>query len=188
MMQKKPKVREEYVIVLDFLPHGKSQTKSSFKPSPLIQAIGISKFGLLEIVPKPDIQVMPGERLYVGEGKREKVHHIAGKLSYDKLTGNSQQELTYAIEKIVEENEDKYVEFFNKAQAIGLRRHALELLPGLGKRYMWDIIDARDEEPFTSFANIKERIKSIPDPRQAVIKRIIHELKEDEKIYLFVEK
>jgi putative nucleotide binding protein len=182
------KSKEENVIVLDFLPHGNSQTKKSFKQIPLIQAIGTNRFSLLEIVPKPDVQVMPGDILYVGEGKRDKVHHISGKLDYEKLTGNSQQELTYAVEKIVGDNEKNFVEFYNKAQAIGLRRHALELLPGLGKRYMWDIIEEREEKEFESFDNIKERIKAIPSPKQAIIKRIIHELKEEEKFYLFVDK
>ncbi|MBU0962867.1 MAG: DUF655 domain-containing protein, partial [Nanoarchaeota archaeon] len=66
-----------------------------------------------------------------------------------------------------------------------MRRHQLELLPGMGKKHMQEIIDEREKEPFKSFKDIKERVKLIPDPEKAVIKRIIEELEGQEKINLF---
>ena len=65
--------------------------------------------------------------------------------------------------------------------------HQLELLPGLGKKHMWEIIDARKEKEFSSFADIKKRVKLMPDPEKAIIKRITQELKGNEKHRLFVD-
>lgn len=182
-LKRKPAFREESVIVLDYL-----ENSSGRRNQKVIQAIGTGKFSLLEIVPKPDVEIFPEEELYVGEGKREKVHHISGKLTHENLTGHAQGELKFIVEKIVERNEDKYVNFFNKAQAISLRRHSLELLPGLGKRYMLEIVEERREGDFTSFEDIKARVKGVPDPKQSVIKRVMEELQQEEKFYLFVEK
>ena len=37
--------------------------------------------------------------------------------------------------------------------------HMLELLPGVGKKHMWEIIEARKDKPFESFEDIKNRVK-----------------------------
>ena len=50
---------------------------------------------------------------------------------------------------------------------------------------MEDLIKERENKPFESFDDIKNRIKSIPDPRKAVEKRLIEELTEIVKIRLF---
>ena len=65
--------------------------------------------------------------------------------------------------------------------------HQLELLPGLGKKHMWQIIETRDEKPFESFSDLKNRVKLMPDPEKAVIKRILQELEGIEKHKLFVD-
>ena len=51
---------------------------------------------------------------------------------------------------------------------------------------MWEVLDARKERPFESFADIRERVKLLPDPKQAVVKRILLELQGDQKYKLFV--
>ena len=64
--------------------------------------------------------------------------------------------------------------------------HSLELLPGLGKKHMWEILEERRGEDFTSFDNIKSRVKLIPDPEKLIIRRIIKELEGEEKHNIFV--
>ena len=64
--------------------------------------------------------------------------------------------------------------------------HALELLPGVGKKHMWEILEARKEEPFASFADIKKRVKLVSDPRKAIINRVFNEVSGKEKHFLFV--
>ena len=65
--------------------------------------------------------------------------------------------------------------------------HQIELLPGIGKRHMWEIINAREEKPFESFEDIKKRVKLIPDPEKLVIRRIIQEMEGSEKHRIFVD-
>ena len=66
-----------------------------------------------------------------------------------------------------------------------MRMHQLELLPGLGKKHMWEIIMARKAKPFENFEDLKNRVKLLPDPKQTVVKRIISELEGKEKYQIF---
>jgi len=95
-------------------------------------------------------------------------------------------ELERLIENIVKEREKEFVNFFNKCGPISTRLHTLEILPGIGKKHMWDIINERKIKPFESFEDIKKRIALIPDPKQSIIKRIFEELEEKDKYKLFV--
>ena len=82
-------------------------------------------------------------------------------------------------------DEARFVDFFNKAQPLTTRMHQLELLPGLGKKHMWEVIEARKEQLFTSFADIRKRVKLMPDPKVIVVKRILAELAGKEKHRIF---
>ncbi len=180
--------KEETVIVLDFLPNGYSSDKRPvYMKTAIAQAIGKKHFVLLELVPKKDIHLQPYEEVYIGEGKRDKIHHIIGKLPVERLTATAKAELEYVIKDIVNKDEGRFVEFFNKAQPLSTRMHQLELLPGLGKKHMWEIIEARKEKPFENFADIKKRVKLMPDPEKAIIKRILEELQGTEKHKIFVD-
>jgi len=182
------RAKEEYAIVLDFLQHGYLYDKRpSHKKTAIAQAIGKNHFTLLELVPKPGIFLQPYEEVYIGEEKREKIHHITGKLLSDKLTGTASSELKHVIEDLVVKNEAKFVEFFNKAAPLTTRMHQLELLPGLGKKHMWEIIEERKEKDFENFADIKKRVKLMPDPKKSIIKRILDELAGKEKHKLFTD-
>ena len=180
------KVKEEHAIVLDFLPHGyPGDTRPMHRKTPIAQAIGKEHFVLLELIPKKDQFLQPYEEVYLGEGKREKIHHILGRLPLDRLTETAKHELEFVIVDLVKKKEDRFVEFFNNANPINTRRHMLELLPGIGKRHMLDVVKEREEREFTSFDDIKERVKLIPDPEKVIVKRILKELNEEDKHRLF---
>ena len=51
---------------------------------------------------------------------------------------------------------------------------------------MWEIIEKRRGDPFKDFMDIKARVKLMPDPEKAIIKRILAELKNEDKYKLFV--
>jgi putative nucleotide binding protein len=176
--------REEHAIILDFLQHGYSDDPSAVK-TPIAQAVGMDHFTLLELVPKKGVFLQPYQEVYIGEGKREEIHHIKGKIPYDRLTATAKSELQPIIEKLVERNQERFVEFFNKAQPLSMRMHQLELLPGLGKKHMWEILNARKEKLFESFEDIKRRVKLMPDPKTVVVKRIVAELEGLEKHKIF---
>lgn len=179
-------IREEEAIVLDFLPHGYPFDKRpSHLKKPVVQALGTTHFVLLELVPKKDIFLQPYAEVYVGEGKREQIHHIVGKIGLDKLTETAKSELQYIVKDAVEKNPQKFIDFFNNAGPLSTRMHQLELLPGVGKKHMWEIIEERREKPFESFEDISNRVKLMPDPEKAIVKRIIRELEGKEKHHLF---
>ncbi len=182
------RTKEEKVIVLDFLPNGYPfDTRPIYQKTAVAQAIGKEHFVLLELVPKKDIHLQPYEEVYIGEGKREKIHHIIGKLPIEKLTATAKSELEYVIKDIVKKNEKRFVDFFNNAQPLSTRMHQIELLPGVGKKHMWEIIGARKEKLFENFKDIKKRVKLMPDPEKAIIRRILQELEGAEKHRLFVD-
>lgn len=183
----KTQQKEEYAIVLDFLPHGYPfDSRPMHKKTPIAQAIGKDHFILLELVPKKGQFLQPYQEVYMGEGKRDHIHHILGRIPLSKLTQTAKSELDYIIHEAVEKNEKRFVEFFNIAGPINTRRHQIELLPGIGKKHMWEIIERRQEKPFESFADIKQRVKLMPNPETVVIRRIIAELNEEDKYKLFV--
>ena len=116
------------------------------------------------------------DTVYIGKGKRDKIYRVLGKLNFENLTATSRIELEYAIRDIVEANEEKYVEFFNTTDSVSTRLHSLELIPGIGKKYMWDIIKAREEKPFESFQDITERLPTLTDPAGMIVNRVKQEL------------
>jgi len=175
--------KEEYAIVLDYLPNG---YPLEGKMIPIAQAIGLKNLVLLELVPRRGFSLQSKEKVYIGEGKRDKIYYIAGRLPREKLTENAKIQLGDFVEETVKEKEKEFIEFFNKAEAINTRIHQLELLPGFGKKHTEEILKAREEKKFESFEDIKKRIPSLPDPRKAIERRIIEELTEIQRHNLFV--
>src|SRR3989338_5011582 len=176
------RMREEYVIVLDFLPNGYPfDTRPGYMKTPIVQAIGKTYFVLLELVPKKDVTLQPHEEVYIGEGKRDKIHHINGRLPAAKLTATAKAEMEFVIANIVKANEARFVSFFNTAQPLSTRMHSLELLPGMGKKRMWELIEARDQKLFETFKEMRERLKLMPDPGKAIERRILLEITEPQK-------
>ncbi|MBS3135288.1 DUF655 domain-containing protein [Candidatus Woesearchaeota archaeon] len=181
-------VKEEYAIVLDFLPNGHPfDARPAHIKTPIAQAIGKDHFILLELVPKKDVFLQPLEEVYTGEGKREKIHHIYGKINYEKLTHTARSELDHVVKELIKKHEPRFIEFFNKAGPINMRRHQIELLPGIGKKHMMELLEQRQEKFFENFEDIRKRVKLLPDPEKIVIRRIISELKGEDKYKVFVE-
>ena len=180
-----PSQKEEYAIILDFLPNGYPFDTGSQRKMPIAQAMGEKSFTLLELAPKKEANLQSNQRVYIGEGKRDEIHHIIGRVSLSRLTETAKGELEFIIKDLVQKNPQQFIEFFNKCGPINTRRHQLELLPGIGKKHMWELLEQRKEKPFESFEDIKNRIKLLPDPEKTVIKRILAELDEKDKYKVF---
>src|SRR3989344_4372070 len=185
MIPQKVSLKEEQALVLDYLANGYPFEQDALK-TPIVQALGINHLTILELIPKRDMHLQSHQPVYIGEGKREEIHHIKGRIPYEKLTSTAKNELPHVIEEVVAKDEKKFVEFFNKAQPLTMRMHQLELLPGLGKKHMWEVITARKGHPFESFEDLKSKVKLIPDPKGMIVKRILSELEGKEKYQLFV--
>jgi putative nucleotide binding protein len=168
---------EDNAVILDYLPLGYvNEDLSTFKRQPIAQSIGIENFTLLELTPKEGVDLEIHENVYIGAGKRDKINRVKGKLDFENLTATSRIEIDYVIREIIEAHEDKYVKFFNEAESLNTRLHKLELIPGIGKKHMWDIIKVREEKPFESFEDIQKRVTLLSDPISLLVKRIKMEL------------
>ena len=179
---------EEYVYVIDYLPFGYGPGYMSSHEvryrGPVAQAVGESYFTLLEISPLPGLQLNIRDRVYLGKVYDERLVKVNRRLSYDDLTATAKAELPAVLAIIVKKREKEYVEFFNKAHPLTKKMHSLELLRGIGKRTLWKILEERRRKPFESFDDIRERTKI--DPVKLIVERIIRELSEEQKHYLFV--
>jgi putative nucleotide binding protein len=87
------------------------------------------------------------------------------------------------VEQIVRENEQRFVQFFNTSVPITPKLHMLHLLPGIGKKLLWEILDERQKRPFESFADIAHRIKAMPHPDRMIINRVLEEIEDPETKY-----
>ena len=175
-------MKEDYAVVLDLLPNGYPLER---KLMPIIQAIGKENFTLLELTPRKEAHIEIGEEVYIGEGKREKIYYILGRLKRERLTETAKSRLKEIISERVRKNETEMVKFFNESAAINKRMHQIELLAGFGKKHMREILKQREEKLFESFKEIKERVPNLPDPEKAIEKRIFQEMTELEKYNLF---
>lgn len=173
---------EEYAYVLDCLPHGRQSSR--FATGPIALVVGEAYFTLLEVELKPNISVSTNERTYIGKEIREKVNRIIGRINYEDLTESAKVELSSVLEELIANREKDFVDFFNNAQAVSTRMHSLELLPGIGKKLMWQILDERDKKAFESFIDLQDRT-SLADAVKIIAKRIVEELSKESKYKLF---
>jgi len=175
---------EDYVYILDYLASG----KPGHHRESIAYGVGESQFTLLELLPKPGGSLTIGERVYVGKDKdkRQKISKVKGRVTYDELTAAAHGELLYIIMDIVNDNEERFVKFYNECPSISTRYHALELLPGLGKKTMQEIVNERRKQPFESFKDIASRVNHLTHPEKLIAKRVEEELRNpDQKYRLF---
>ncbi len=179
---------EEHAYVLDFLPHGRPGIRptgrAGYRAGALVQLVGGEFFTLLEALAKEGAVLKPHDRVYVGKESREKITYIIGRIGYNELTAAAKMELPAVISKVVLNREKWFVSFFNTAHAITPRMHALELIPGIGKKYMWQVINERERKLFESFEDLQKRTE-IPNPVKLITKRILEELTGESKYRLF---
>jgi putative nucleotide binding protein len=184
-LYREQKKYEEYAYVLDYLPHGRpGAPRTPHTSSGVIQMVGESYFTLLEASPKKDADYNPRDRIFVGKGDRALVSHIIGRITYLELTSSAKAELLSVIEIVVRANEAFFVNFFNTSQPVTPRMHSLELIPGIGKRLMFQILDIRERAPFNSFQDIEDRV-NLKDIAGLLAKRVLEELSQEEKYLLF---
>ncbi|HID60607.1 MAG TPA: DUF655 domain-containing protein [Hadesarchaea archaeon] len=178
---------EDRGIVLDFLPQGHpGDPRPVHLKEPVAQILGDTFFTLLEVVPLKGVTLTPHELVFIGKGERDKVERIKRRIGYGELTAAAKAELPTAIEKLVSKSPERFIEFFNRAAPLTTRFHQLELIPGIGKKLMWAVIEERKKGPFADFEDLEKRVKGLVNPKSNVAKRIDIELRGDDKYRLFV--
>jgi putative nucleotide binding protein len=177
---------EDYVHILDFLPHGRPDAPPA-RREPTLLGLGEQQFTLFELVPKPGASFTIGDRAYVGKDveQRSLVQKIRGRIMYHELTPAAHGELPYVIEDVVRTDPMRFLKFFNDAPSISVRYHALELLPGIGKKSVEHLVQER-KKPFASLEDLEQRGK-VANPMKVIVGRILHELQDPtEKYHIFV--
>jgi putative nucleotide binding protein len=182
---------EEYAYVLHYMPKGHPDDKKPmYAREPIIQVLGDTFFTLLELIPRKNISIKIRERIFIGKGPRSVIDHVKGRISYDELTASAKFEIPEVIHEIVKADEanktrqGRFIQFFNEARPLTTRMHQLELLPGIGKKIMWDILNERKKTPFKDFKDLSERVR-IPDPYAIIEKRVIAEMQGSDKYRIF---
>ena len=172
--------KSEGVLVLDVLPHGRTEDdRPQYQKQPLAYAMDTDDFLLYEFVVDSDAGVNIGDRVDLRGDAMERSNRV----DYEDLPGGAQSELEYAVQDHVTENEDRFVDFYNEAQPITLRLHQLNLLPGIGKKLRNNILDERERRPFETFGDVESRVSGLHDPREVLVERIIEELQEEDLKY-----
>ena len=184
--QSPPRRYEEYAYVLDFNSRGKSSTVRG-RDGIIITAIGEDRLTLLEILGIPNSTFEIGEKIYIGKEGRTKVLSVLGKMDYDRISSSAQSELESVVENIVTANEEKFVEYLNKAQPLTPRIHALELIPGIGKTYMKTMLEEREKKKFESYQDLQERV-GFKEPIRHISERILDEITGESRMNLFVKR
>ncbi|WP_291998840.1 DUF655 domain-containing protein [Caldivirga sp.] len=182
--------KEDYAYVLDIIPPEEALMKEAEiirrgfpRRDTYLQVIGEEYFTLLEVTLKHEATVEVGERVYIGNGVRDKVNKIVRRLKYDELTPQAKQELEAVVEKIVKAREKFFIDWVNKAGPLTLKLHSLELLKGIGKKTLNQVLEERVKKPFESFEDFKNRIGI--NVQRLIVERIIREIQGNEQYYVF---
>lgn len=175
---------ESLGYVLDFRLNAQAKTIKN-KYGTILETVGADYFMLLELLAVPSASFVIMEKINISKENRSKVLSVLGRLKYDDLSPVAKNTLPQAVELIVKENEKNFVNFFNLSVPITPRLNALELIPGIGKTLMLEIIKEKEKKPFISFQDIQERV-GLKDPAKRLSERIMEEIKGNQQIYLFV--
>lgn len=178
---------EDYVYILDYLPKGRPDAPPS-RREPTLLGIGEQQFTLFELVPRSGASFTIGDRAYVGKDveHRTLIQKIRQRVTYAELTPAAHGELPFVIEDIVKVDQPRFIRFFNDAPPISVRFHALELLPGIGKKSVEHITAERRNKPFENLEDLEERAQ-VQNPLKVIVERVMHELQDPtEKYHIFV--
>ncbi|USZ67966.1 DUF655 domain-containing protein [Halorussus salilacus] len=169
-------------VVLDYLPNGRADDdRPQYQKPAIAYALGVEEFRLFEVTLEEDVSLTITDRF--DADRRSDVVASVRELDYGDLSSSAQPELEHAIRAIVEEDQRRFVDFYNDAQPITLRLHQLNLLPGIGKKLRNNILEERKRKPFESFEDLEERVSGLHNPKEVLVERILEELREDDLKY-----
>ncbi len=174
------------VVILDLLLHGHpEEDKPSWSKTPIAQVLTFPDFVLYEVKINKNSEIQVQEQsTYEVFLNEDKLRDVSKKIDYNDLTSTSKALIQPILEDEVLNYEEEFINFFNNSTSITPRMHALKLLPGVGQKHMWEILETRERQKFVTFQDISDRT-SISAPARLVAQRIIKELSRDVKYYLF---
>ena len=172
--------------VIDYYPQGKSLSHKRFEDyNPLVVVVTVEKFQFYDVILTMGSNYSVGEDLVLSP--RNKNIFRLSPIRYNQLSSSALSNLPTIIKKIVEISESRYINFLNKAHPLTSQMHQLQLLPGIGQKRLWMILEARKSNPFSSFTDFSART-NISDPMSIFTNRILLELENSPKYHLFTNK
>ncbi len=191
--RREPRKKKQFIkkfrelVILDILLHGHpEEDKPSWSKTPIAQVLTFPDFVLYEVKCNRDSEIKIQEKnTYEVFLIQNKLKEVLKKIDYKDLTNTSKALIQPILEKEILNYEVEFLNFFNNSTSITPRMHSLKLLPGIGQKHMWEIIEARNRQKFTTFQDITDRT-SLSHPTKQLAQRIIKELQRDGiKYYLF---
>ena len=173
---------ETHLAVLTVLP-----PETTDETDHRIHGIGTDRFTLLEGTLTEDATVVPGDRVALTDDEQGPHAAVTQRLTYETLSQDAQDRLKATVESIITANEQRFVEYYNDAQPISLRRHQLDLLPGIAESRRETILRQRKRRPFADFDDLAARIEQLREPHTILAERVLTELQDEVKYTLFVE-
>ncbi len=174
------------VYVLDRLKHG-GIDREKHGWNPICQVIESPSFNLFELEYEKGADFKLQEKLVV-QGKEGPLGKVKRRLNYEDLTPTASEMLEPVLIQIIENNEKKFVNWINKTGPITIRRHYLELLPGVGKKLMNRILEERRRMEFESIEDLHKRVSGFK-PKKSIAQRILKEMEDEEvKHHIFIKK
>ncbi|MBY9006301.1 MAG: DUF655 domain-containing protein [Candidatus Lokiarchaeota archaeon] len=179
--------KERDVVILDLLPHGHIRDeKPSWARNPLAQVISFPDFVLYEVKYNRESEIkVQDKNTFEYFNEKRKLNEVLRKIDFKDLTNTSKALIQTIIENEIIETEELFINFFNNSTSITPRLHALKLIPGIGTKHMWELLNARERQKFMTYQDIADRT-SLSSPVKQLTLRIIKELqREGIKYYLF---
>ena len=84
---------EDFAYILDHLSQGLPDERR-FKREPIAFGVGENEFKILELIPKNDVVLEIGERVYIGKDMalRDKILHVKRRVRFEDITNTGQNE------------------------------------------------------------------------------------------------
>ena len=174
------------VLVLDYYPQGKSLSRRSAEAyNPLAVVISINRLQFFDIILSRERNVQVDQMLDVSALRSDilKINEIG----FNELSDSAVELLPEMIKKIILLSESRFINFLNNARPLTTQMHQLQLLPGIGNKRLWQILEARRKMVFKDLTDFTERT-GISDPVALFSNRILQEIRGEEKYQLFIQK
>ena len=160
--RKEPRPKKQFikkfreVIILDILLHGHpEEDKPSWSKTPISQVLTFPDFVLYEVKCNKESEIKVQQKgTYEEFLNQNKLREVIKKIDYKDLTNTSKALIQPILESEVLNYEEEFINFFNNSTSITPRMHSLKLLPGVGQKHMWEIIEARNRQKFTTFQEL----------------------------------
>ncbi|NMX21945.1 DUF655 domain-containing protein [ANME-1 cluster archaeon GoMg4] len=150
-----------YAYALNYLPTGHpDDSRPAYQKKPLVQAIGEDKFILMELSPKENATLTVYDRVYIGEGERDVIDHVIRMLKYNELTPSAKKELPNVLERIIKEDEKRFIALFNNPKGI------LKFVLG---RKMSSMLGERRKGEFADFDDLTKRVRGLRHPEMIIV-------------------